>query len=295
MRTILVNCFEGIGDSIYTRPFIKQLVDEGYEVYLKTALPELFSDLGVKFIRPETVKYRAQQRALDSSRVQFEVNPPQVFNRTIYTRYYPIDLKQRGIIGCLERAFGLQVGSTQPKLTLPSTLEPHGLSLPKKLAIIKPPTLRKEFLAPSRNPLPHYVAWCGKVLKSADYHVVSIADCSQDEEWLEQVELDVDLKLHSGELGLFKTLSLIRDASVVVGGPSFIVPTALATGVPLFIIFGGRGLFDNPHKLLDLRMNLAKVGWSLPDKFCRCDKLVHDCDKTISKLDGDFFSFMAKL
>jgi ADP-heptose:LPS heptosyltransferase len=296
MKKVLVNCYEGIGDSIYARPFIKQLCEDGYDVYLKTVLPELFDDLPVKFIDPGTVKFRTQLVNFSKTAVEFLETPPVTFDRTIFYRYGPNDLKKYSIFGCMEQSFGYDVGSMQPKMDLSSNLPPHELDVSsKKIAIIRPPTVRKEFFCSTRLPLADYVAWCARILKDSGYYVISIADCVEGQEWIDGDEPYADLKLHHGELGLYKTLSLIKDASVVVGGSGFIVPAALAANVPLFTIFGGRGAYDNPHKIFDLRMDLKKVGWAIPDNFCRCDKQIHECDKTITNLDDKFFQFMKSI
>ena len=295
MKTVLVNCYEGIGDSIYARPFIEQLCVDGYKVYLKTVLPELYEDLNVSFIDPCNVQYRTQLNNFAKTKSTFIEDPPLVFDRTIFYRYGPRDLKNHSIFGCLERAFGYEIGSQSPKLSLPITLPEHGLTLPKKVAIVRPPTVRKEFFCSTKIPLADYIAWCARILMESGYYVISLADCMENQEWIEGEEPPADLKLHRGELGLYKTLSLIKAASAVVSGSGFVVPAALAAGVPLFTIFGGRGAYDNPHKIFDLRMDLKKVGWVLPDKFCRCDKQIHDCDKTITNLDDKFFQFMKSI
>lgn len=299
MSAILVSCTEGIGDSIYVRPFIKQLCKDGHEVHVMTALPDLYADLEVTFIEPPQVRYRTQVKAFAKSKVTFDPNPREVFNRTIMYHYNPKDLRKHGIIAHMEQAFGYEVGSVRhtPMLDLPKALQQHGLDLPKgrKLAVIKPVTLRNEWYCPSRAPNPEYIGWCARMLRDAGYYIVSIADCYNEQEWIEGDEPIADLKLHNGELGLYKTLSLLKQANIVVGGSGMIVPAALAAGAPLFVVFGGRGEFDNPHKLFDLRMDMKKVGWALPTNFCRCADPNHECDKTIADLDSQFYRFMASI
>jgi hypothetical protein len=122
-----------------------------------------------------------------------------------------------------------------------------------------------------------------------------MADLVDGQEWLVADAPVADMTLHKGELGILGTLSLMASADLLVGGSGFVVPAAIMSRVPLFVVFGGRGEYDNPQKLFDLRMNLKKVGWAMPDNFCRCNKNVHDCDKKISDLDHQFFSFMKTL
>lgn len=294
---ILVNCMQGIGDNIYTRPFVRLLTEEGHDVYVSTVLPELYDDLPVKFIQPKKNNYRTQQKALAESKVQMLKRSPSKIDRKIDVFYGVNELRAYNIINNMEQLFGYKTGSTNYQMDLPSTLPAHGLRLPEKVAVVKPVTHRREWLNTARSPRPNYVAWCARMLRDAGYYVISIAD---DEgiggrEWIEGEEPPADLKLHKNELGLFGTLSLLRDAKVVVGYPSVIVPAAIAAGAYLFCIFGGRGAFDNPHKIFDLRMNMRKIGWALPDNFCRCYSMEHDCDKNIKNLDDHFYKFMREV
>src|SRR5574343_329696 len=252
----------GIGDTIYARPFIRHLVEDGNDVYVNSPLPFLLQDLGVKFLETDTI-YRTQGKSLREEQVIYS-KPPDKFDRVIDFFYSGMQLRRHGIVTHLEVSFGYEPGSTLPIFDLPR-LPHHGLDLPKKTAVIRPVTYRSEWHCTSRSPQASYVAWCAKILKDMGYYVVSIADCDGENEWIDASgDPDVNLKLHAGELKLPQVLSLIRDADLVVGGSGFIVPAAVAAGTNLFIIFGGRGMYDNPHKILDLRMDLKKIGWALP-------------------------------
>jgi len=283
----------GIGDTIYARPFVKLLVSEGHEIYIDTPLQFIFSDLRVNFIKPSRTSLRCQEKHLTDHEPTYVEQPAKV-DKTIDFFYTHQDIKRHGIVTHMEQAFGFQPGSTIPIFDLP-LLQCHDVKLPfnKKVAIIRPVTHRQEWLCTSRSPRPNYIAWCSKILKDMGYYVISIADCDGDKEWIEpDGEPVADLKLHQGELGIERTLSLMKNANLVVGGSGFIIPASVAVNTNLFIIFGGRGAYDNPHKLLDLRMNLKKIGWALPDNFCRCKAMNHGCDKTISDLDSQLFKFI---
>jgi len=288
----------GIGDTIYARPFIRLLAeDPENEVYLLTGLPFIFRDLPVKFleIRPDQT-LRHASKWLKGANFEF-TPPPEAFDQEI-DYFYGNDhiLGQNGkrmnsIITHMEQSFGFEPGSTKPVFDLPP-LPHHGLNLPvdKKIAVVHPSTTRREFVCPTRAPKDNYIPWCSKTLMDQGWHVISIADCEDDKEWIERrAEPLAHERYHQGELGLERTLSLLQSADLIVGGPCFILPAGVAAQTNLFIIFGGRGKFDNPHKLFDLRMDLTKIHWVLPDNFCRCTLPVHDCDKTISNLDDAFY------
>lgn len=304
MSRVLVKCMQGIGDQLYARPFIKQLAKQ-HDVFVSSVIPDLFKDIsGLKFIDPGNPNYRTQKKAFDSSSTKF-VELPEV-DRVIDCHYGRLELKKHGIVSHLEHTFGFQP-SSKIKFDLPlwidqeaavdKALEDFGIKKEelKNLAIVRPVTVRKEWICTSRAPNPNYINWCARMLKDAGYFVVSIADCAEDEEWIDGDSPPADLFLHKGELGVLGTLTLIKRAKVVVGGSGFIIPASVSAHTNLFIIFGGRGEYDNPHKVFDLRMDMKKIGWAVPDNFCRCNKMEHDCDKTIKNLDDRFFEFMGRI
>jgi hypothetical protein len=283
----------GIGDTIYARPFIKMLVADGHDVYLKTPLPFMFEDLDVKFVKIES-PLRAQNKYLKGTSRFTYVDEPEDADKKINYFYTNKDIKKHGIVAHMEEAMGYEAGSTQPIFGFPP-LPPHGVTLPtnRKIAIVRPVTHRKEWLCTSRSPQSNYVPWCSKILMDMGYHVISIADNALGEEWIEpDGDPMAHQKFHQGELGLERTFSLMKSADLVVGGAGFIVPAAIAAKTNLFILFGGRGSYDNPHKLLDFRMDLTKIGWAMPTNFCRCRSMDHKCDKEIKDLDNQFFRFM---
>lgn len=290
-KTALVNCMEGIGDQIYMRPYIR-LLTETHKVYVKTVMPELFMDLEVNFVeRPDSI-YRTQLKN-KSTRAKFSKEPSS-YDVTINTNYSAAALEKFSIVSHFEHIFGFELGSSNPVYDLPY-LPPHNLVIPsdKKLAIIRPVTYRKEWLCSSRAPKPEYIAWCTRELRAAGYYTISVADTDDVNEWIPGEIPDADLKLHRGELDIYQTLSLMSESDIVVGGSGFIIPAVMSMKKPsLFIIFGGRGLYDNPHKVFSFKADMSKIGWSTPNKFCRCSMMEHNCDKSISDLDTQFYKFL---
>ena len=300
---ILVDCIEGIGDNLYARPFVWELIsraqEAGDQVYIKTVLPFMYSGLAsfqrhVHLVHPGEPKYRTQRKNFPTN-YPFE-QEPESYDRVIDFKYSGQSLKRNTIVGHMEGAFGFEPGSIKPWWMLPAT-QPHRVKIPdnKKLVVVRPVTLRKEWNCETRAPNPHYIGWCSKLLMNAGYHVVSIADCVEGEEWIEGPEPAAHQKFHHGELNMQQVLNLIGDANLVVGGSGFIIPAAVSSNAKLFVIFGGRGEYDAPGKVFDLRMDMSRIGWALPANFCKCTVMEHDCDKTITDLDDRFLSFMSRV
>lgn len=299
MTKVFVKCMQGIGDLIYSRPFVKKLAKEpNTEVYLDPVIPELFKDIpGLNFVDPGTPKYRTQQKLYSTSKTEY-VELPTV-DRTITYGYNRPELKRHGIVSHMEHAFGFSpspvIDFSLPYWQMDESYIRGRIRGNQNIAIIRPATVRTEWQCSSRNPEPDYINWCTRILNDAGYFTISIADCQEGVEWIEGDEPPAQLKLHKGELGILGTLNLIHQADVVVGGSGFIIPASVSAKTNLFVIFGGRGEYDNPRTVFDPRMNLKKIGWVMPDNFCRCNQMDHQCDKIITKLDDAFFNFLKQI
>lgn len=288
----------GLGDSVFQRPFIDLLLEEYLDVYLTTPWPEIYPDVPVKFVRPETHQLRTQSKNLAVSTVRWET-PPEHAVRLKFN-YDAESFAQGTIMRALARCTKLDSvnGPLEFKIRFPHEPSlPAAVKVPKgkKLAVIRPVTERKEFWCPSRNPDPRYINWIAHTLRDSGYHTISIADVDKDNEFIVGRAPLVDQQFHSGELSVTDILQTLQAASMVVTGPNMMMPLAMATGAPLFIVFGGRGAFDTPAKLLDPRNDLRKVGWVTPDRFCRCDQMTHQCDKYIDQLPERFYEFLSRI
>ncbi|UTS52170.1 hypothetical protein [Synechococcus phage BUCT-ZZ01] len=299
----------GIGDQLYQLSFVDLLHKQNPqdEIYIQTVLPQLYIDLlphvPLKFVQPPET-YRTQKKALDQyvkdTGLLFEM-PPVKYNQLLEPFYSGEDLLNTSIPFTMAKKFKLDDKVQDLKWGYDfkfgfDKVEQLIGKIPKKIAIVRPSTIRKEWVVLTRSPKPNYISWCAKVLQEAGYFVISIADLKPNEEWLENNETPpADLYLHSGELGIIDTLKLIASADICVGGSGFIIPAAVQMGTPLFTIFGGRMAYDSPYKVFHPSMDMSKIGWAMPDKPCRCTHIKHDCDKTITKLDSDFYNFLSKI
>jgi hypothetical protein len=162
-----------------------------------------------------------------------------------------------------------------------------GLNLEDKpIAIIRPPTVRREWMNISRNPKSQYINDVAGWLLDAGYCVISICDLTEEDEWLAGEPPPASIHLHKGELTVTELLGLVQNSSALVGGVGFLLSAALATGKPMLLVAGGYGGQNDVHQVADPSYcDNSKVTWIYPDNFCQCIEMIHPCDKTISNFD----------
>lgn len=165
---------------------------------------------------------------------------------------------------------------------LPLFDQPHG-----KYAVIRPPTLRKRFNGPARNPKAEYINQAAKIASGMGLDTVGIGNISNDE-WFHGEPPDVDQAYWHG-MSVPDLLGLIRGASLVIAGPGWTVPAAIAYQVPHVIVYGGAAKWNALSKLTESRMDTTKLAVVEPDKFCMsCRDIRHQCDKTITNFERKF-------
>lgn len=275
-EALLIRGMYGLGDSIYQRGFVKQFPG----AYLMTPWPELYADLDVKCVKPDT-RLRTQAKNIVQTRARWHSAP--AHGTSIQVSYGPDELRTGSIVTAMKSRFGIV-----PKFDLPD-FGNSPIRSNKPVAIIRPVTVRREWMNPARSPKPEYVNQAARILRQRGFYVVSIADIQQGQEWLVGDPPEADEYYHKGELSLTQLLAAIQGAAVVVGGVGWIVPACIAAGTPLYVILGGNGGHNAPEKITDKRyMNLKRVGWAKPERFCMCSNNNHQCEKTINGFDRKF-------
>ena len=299
MNNVLVISQEGMGDGIYLLPFVKILAKTN-QVYIKTPLPKIFKDVpNIKFIKLDNETYRTQQKSLLNDDTEYSILPKNIY-KTYTPQYAGEELLETSIVGSFYKQLNIPFHE-KLEWKLPSFKNELGNFLSKipkgrKIAIIRPATVRKEWQVFTRNANPHYIAWCCKILNEAGYYTIAIADLKDGEEWLhDEIDVPAQLKLYKGELGIFGTLELLKHAEIVVGGSGFVIPASASSNTNLFLILGGRLMYDGISKTLHPSMNLNKIHYAYPTHPCKCTLNQHNCNKTISTLDVDFFNFLRKV
>lgn len=272
----VIHGMRGLGDNIYQRAFLAQLAGP---VYLETPWPELYADMPhVLPVRPQTT-LRTQLKNIARNSAWHDAPVYRSGPRIAYSK---------GIIPGMARAFGVEPG--------PLSLPDFGPSpVGGRYAVVRPVTVRAEWRADARNPLPEYVAEAAEELRAQGYRVVSVADLEPGAEWLVGDAPPADVQYHAGELDVRQLLALVQNAAAVVGGIGWLVPAAIAAQVPAWIICGGQGGYNAPELITDPRLGPRRVEFAVPGRFCRCIERTHNCDKRIERHRTRFASWLRGL
>lgn len=282
-KPILIRGMYGLGDGIYQRGFVKKFPG----AYIITPWPELYSDLDVKCVKPDT-RLRTQAKNVSKTKIQWHGVPRSVNVKQI--SYGHREFESGSIVSAMRNCFRVD-----PDFDLPDFGE-SPIKSDKPVAIVRPVTIRREWLNSARAPDPKYVNEAAKILKAKGFHVVSIADLQDGQEWLVGDAPEADEYYHNGELSVTQLLAAVQNAAVVVGGVGWIVPACIASGTPLYVVLGGNGMHNAPEKITDSEhMDLSKVGWAKPVNFCMCHNNKHECEKTINGFNHQFRKWLREM
>lgn len=277
-KPVLIRGMWGLGDNCYARPFVRAAT-EHYDVHLETPWPELYADLDIKFVRGS--------RKLRTQRKNMERHPSSIWTRPLPMRevnagYAAALLASSSIIASLEHRWSamLKVAFDPALFDLPD-MGPSPVKSDRPIAVIRPVTVRSEWRNEARNPRPEYIRAIARKLM-ATHTVVAVADIAPDQEWAIEPLPPAQHYFLRGELPVRELLALVRDADVVVGGVGWIVPAGLALKVKTFVVLGGHGGHNAPEKITDRRLDLSRIGFAIPEAFCRCTSMLHTCDKRIA-------------
>lgn len=270
--------YHGLGDNIYQRPFLRHSPG----AYLQTPWPELYEGLDVKSVRTNTMLRTQRKNETKVDCNTWHAEPDLI---PVNIGYGPRDLHTHGsIINTFRHQFD---NSERLVFDLPS-FKCCPIRADRKIAVIRPVTIRAEWDSESRGCDPKYISQAADILIDQGYHVVSVADLEDGKEWLVGDTPRANQYFHKGELSVKQLMSLIEVASVVVTPVGWALPASIAYKIPCYVIAGGRGGHNAPHIVTDPDMDLRKVGWAIPDSYCMCESAKHACEKTISNFTGKF-------
>lgn len=279
-----------MGDNIYSRPFVRDAAAK-YDVYLETPWPELYSDLNIKFVCGER-RLRTQLKNMARQSPGLWSPPPPVVREIGIN--YGRDLAQGSIIRSMELLWSMVGVVFDPTLFDLPNMGPSPISSERPIAVVRPVTVRREWRNEARNPLPEYVSVLSAYLMET-HTVVAVADLEPHEEWLVGECPPAHHNFLKGELPIRELLALVRDADVMVGGVGWIVPAGLALKVKTFVVLGGHGGHNAPQKITDRRFDLSRIGFAIPDQFCQCSSMLHNCTKAMADPLGQFIRWRDSL
>jgi hypothetical protein len=271
LKQLIIDGMKGFGDNIYSRAFVKTL-SKKYDVYIATPYPELYEDLPLKFLSIQT-PLRTQSKNIARQTRDYDKRPSCA---SINPSYTGLHLSKWSILQSLKNNFKCEPS----EFDLPDWNKKFDFGTKKPICVVRPATIRKEWLASARNPNPKYIYEAIEALRKR-YFIVSVADISPPDEIALEPMPYADLRYDKGELGVIDLLSLIKQADLVVGGVGWIVPACLATKTKLFCILGGNGAYNSPSKILDDMVDSKNVKFAIPRNYCNCKSMTHECDKTI--------------
>jgi hypothetical protein len=272
----------GLGDSIYQRAVARER-SKREPVFLETAWPQLLTDIpNVHPVRTSTI-LRTQARNI--ARPDLHWHPPPSGTATHLHYVNSTGTMLQGLMDAW------QVKTEAITFDLPVLPAPI-FSTP--YIVIRPNTVRKEWMAESRNPRSEYLALAAERLRR-DFCIISVADLVPGVEWAVGELPYADQTFHAGELQVEQLLSLVANAAAVVGGVGWLTPAAVAARVPMLCLFGGWGVHNGPARIFDPRMNTSLIDQVLPDNFCMCRSRDHACGKQISNIGERIEQFAVRL
>jgi SAM-dependent methyltransferase len=333
MKPLTVKTMLGMGDNLWSRPIVRALARQ-HELTLITPWPQCYIDLaiehGIEFARADThlrtqaeniVRFDQPQELAPGVVVRWKPpwrsqtpgdRPPLSSPREPAFRlaYDPREIRKgtthHDSLEASAKAFlnGAGVSPADIALKIPETWQAQADELlqcwvnqyGKPVVLIRPPTVRSEWLNSARNCDPIALQQIIDLL-APDYTLVGIAHLKRDAEWLARPEpRGLDVECYSGELPLEVLLGLMR-RTWSIGANGFLLPMAIAMGGPAYVLFGGNWGYNAPENLLHPAYDLSRIGWSVPDRPCAgCIDGTHTCDKRIDpeRLRMEFDAWRAR-
>lgn len=293
VEPVYLKAMAGLGDNLYIRPFIRDMVKRNIPVALQTAYPELFSDMGLRIVRPQTAHLNAMKSIREWGDKHHWRGAPKNSNGMRITPtligYDPENW--RPITEQIEAHFPIVRDYLFNLPNVKSDMEP----LPPKLAIIRPLVKREGFDVPARDPLNEYILKAEKALRLSGIVTIGIAAIGHGEvAAAEMPKFDVDFT--KGQLPLNEVINLFRKSTAVVSGPGFAQLMGVAANGPqVMSLWGSRGVLDNPNRIFDRRMNVKNLWEFRPPWPCPHSTATCDCDKSIPLFDEYLDNFVRKV
>lgn len=287
--SVLIQGYWGLGDNFFQRPFIRAAAARR-DVWLITAWPQLYYDIPHVHFALSSTSLRTQTKNMQRLPATIWTEPPEdcVKGRMFY---YPETVMT---MGSITRCFESQVPLRGSPYDFSIRVKPSWIVAASDilrqlgvgdhpLAIVRPNTIRTEWVAMSRSPKNEYLTRLTEEFKRRGFFTLGIADLVDGAEWLHGEDVPVDARLYRGELSVEVLMGMISLSNATLGGVGFLQPMSMAVGTPTFCLYGGFGYENTPKGQTDPRMPLHLYGYACPSPQCQCKNMSHHCDKTISE------------
>jgi len=161
--------------------------------------------------------------------------------------------------------------------------------------IIRPCTVRKEWVAESRNPKPEYIEMAAKALKAAGIYTVCVADIDDTNEWLVGNLPECDRYYIKGELSISQVMNLAEHAVGIVSGVGFALPLAMAYKIPLLCVLGGCLGYNGPDMVMHPDIDGSMVTFTMPGNPCYCKAKDHACYKEMTGYEQQLTAWVSRI
>lgn len=293
-RPKFIRTWHGWGDTLYQRPIIKALLKKHSSLVVETPIPQFFQDLPVQFSRPNDNFHTQALLVKSLNRSSFPwVDQPQTL--PIQLCHFQRDFEDGlTVFEALERSGGVEVEDFDLRLDLKDEWKIAAVDVQMKInkpfVIIKPLTVRKEWLNPARNCENESIRSIIEVCKSNGIVTVGCGFHSDSESLVDE-SLRFDIDYTDGQLDFFTWMALGNLALATVGGVGNLLPVGMVTSAKTFVISGG---YQDPLLLVDKRfgkISNTPIGFKFgpnievvtPFEPCNCFNHYHDCEKRIDQ------------
>ena len=253
MNNVVLECMAGLGDNVYNRVVARLFLQSNYDVYVQTCWPQVYVDLPVRCL-PFPTELRTQRRNVARG-WDWATRP--VPTQRYHPRYVWSDNMSA------PRSMAKSVGFVSPVVSFAFTPPWKAEKGDKPLALVVPPTVRREWPNVARPCDPAYMQQLIDTHRGFDW--VEVSDLSPGEErYFGQPLAGVR---HAGSLTTEQLIGLFASADIIVTGVGYALPLGLALRRPTLCLFGG----DIPERLLVEDWMIAAPYRALsPDPFCAC-------------------------
>ncbi len=263
---MLIRTNQGLGDCLYLRPVLRWLPHNN--LYLETPWPQVFQDM------PKIQMVRAKHLHLRTQRDNVMRGYNWADNKAepdITLGFY--DLRQYSITGYYcDTILGMQPSWFDNSMTLKTEWVDQAKRLleragGRKIALIRPNTLRAEWPCPARNPKTEYLQRFIDMYKD-EFYIISLANLAQHEEWYDGELKGVDWEITTG-VPAEVVMGMFSSVNIVVTSPSFWVAMGLALNTNMVVVYGAH----EPHYAInDRRLPQQNCTVVEPTPFDLCSK-----------------------